>query len=59
MNCRLISKFSLVAVRCRYDSVFVPGHVLHDGADFLSFPSVYWLEQVVGLQRPVCGSCPA
>ena len=58
MNCRLTSKFSLVAVRCRCDSVFLPAHVLHDGADFLPFSSVYWLEQVVGLQLPGFGSCP-
>jgi len=51
MNCRLTSKFSVVAVRCRCDSVFRPGHVLHDGADFLSLSSVYWFEQVVGLQH--------
>ena len=59
MNCRLTSKFSLVAVRRRCYSVLLPGHVLRDGADFLSFSSAYWLEQVVGLQLPSFGSCPA
>jgi hypothetical protein len=59
MNCGLTSEFSLVAVRFRCDSVFLPGHVLHDRADFISFSSVYWLEQAVGLQLPGFGSCPA
>jgi hypothetical protein len=59
MNCRLTSTFSLVVVRRLCESAFLPGHVLHDGAGFLSFSSAYWLEQVVGLQLPSFVSCPA
>jgi hypothetical protein len=54
-----LQKFSLFTVCCRCDSVFLPGQLPHDGADFLSFSSVYWLEQFVGLQPAGFGNCPA
>jgi hypothetical protein len=50
MDRKLTSKIRFGAVCCRRYSLFLLSHVPHNGADFFSFLSVNYLEQVASLQ---------